>query len=91
MLRFGGAVQPEVGVAMQIEEGLQHIQHLGHLGEDEGLVAASLQLIQQLCQLLHSHVVIKFRHLHIWAVMHGRTDQQPDRQAGRQTGRQTGT
>lgn len=57
LLRFGGAVQPEVGVAMQVEEGLQHIQHLGHLGEDEGLVTASLQLVQQLCQLLQSYVV----------------------------------
>ena len=57
LLRFGGAIQPEVGVAMQVEEGLQHIQHLGHLGEDEGLVAASLQLVQQLCQLLQSYEV----------------------------------
>ncbi|KAA6418753.1 MAG: hypothetical protein FRX49_11241 [Trebouxia sp. A1-2] len=48
LLGLGGAIQA------QVEEGLQHIQHLGHLGEDEGLVPASLQLVQQLCQLLQS-------------------------------------
>ncbi len=49
LLRLGGAVQAQVGVAVQVEEGLQHIQHLGHLGEDESLVPATLQLVQQLC------------------------------------------
>ena len=37
---------------MQVEEGLQHIQHLSHLCEDEGLMPTCLQLVQQLRQLL---------------------------------------
>lgn len=52
LLRLGGAVQAQVGVGVQVQEGLQHIQHLGHLCEDQGLVPSSLQLVQQLCKLL---------------------------------------
>ena len=34
-LYWGGPIQPEVGVAVVVEEDLQHIQHSSHLGEDE--------------------------------------------------------
>jgi hypothetical protein len=30
-LRLGGAVEAHVGMAVQVEESLQQIQHLGHL------------------------------------------------------------
>lgn len=53
LFRFGGPVQAEIHVAMQVQKGLQHIQHLGHLGEDKRLVAPCLELMQQHCQLLH--------------------------------------
>ena len=52
LLRLGGAVQAQVGVGVQVKESLQHVQHLGHLGEDQRLVTSRLQLMQQLCQLL---------------------------------------
>ena len=34
-LDWGGPIQPEVRVAVVVEEDLQHIQHSSHLGEDE--------------------------------------------------------
>ena len=43
-----GAVQPEVDVAVVVEEGLEDVEHLGHLGEDEDAVAAALQLREEL-------------------------------------------
>lgn len=43
---------------MQVEEGLQDVQHAGHLGEDERLVPACLQPMQQPCQLLHQGVQV---------------------------------
>ena len=52
LLHSGGAIQTEVAVAMVVEEGLQNIQHLGHLSEDEHPVAAHLQLTQQHIQRL---------------------------------------
>ena len=54
LLRLGGAIKPQVGVAMQIQKGLQHIKHLGHLSEDERLVPSCLELPQQLCQFLQT-------------------------------------
>ena len=59
LLRLSGAVQAQVCVGVQVQEGLQHIQHLGHLGEDEGLVPACLQLVQQLCQLLQPALQVR--------------------------------
>lgn len=52
LLHSGGAIQTEVAVAMVVEEGLQNVQHLGHLSEDEHPVAAHLQLTQQHIQRL---------------------------------------
>ena len=46
---------------MQVEEGLQHIQHLSHLCEDERLVPSGLQLVQQLRQLLQQTVATQLR------------------------------
>lgn len=34
-LDWGGPIQPEVRVAVVVEEDLQHIQHSSHLGEDK--------------------------------------------------------
>lgn len=31
LLRLGGSIQPHVRVAVQVQERLQHVQHLGHL------------------------------------------------------------
>jgi len=59
LLWLGGAVQAQVCVAVQVEEGLQHIQHLGHLGENEGLMPACLQLVQQLRQLLQCAIQVR--------------------------------
>ena len=36
LLNWRGSVQSQVGVAMVVEEDLQHVQHPCHLGEDEG-------------------------------------------------------
>ena len=47
LLHSGRTIQAEVAVAMVVKEGLQNIQHLGHLSEDEHAVAASFQLTQQ--------------------------------------------
>ena len=47
LLHAGGSVQAEVPVAVVVEEGLQDVQHLGHLGEDQHAVAAHLQPTQQ--------------------------------------------
>ena len=37
---------------MQVQEGLEHIQHARHLGEDQGFVAPLLQLVKKSRQLL---------------------------------------
>ena len=46
----GGAVQPQINVAVVVEESFQHVQHPGHLGEDESPVTSRLQLAQQRVQ-----------------------------------------
>jgi hypothetical protein len=43
-LHLGGAVQPHVDVAVVVEEGLQDVQHAGHLGEDEHTMAADMKV-----------------------------------------------
>ena len=43
-LHLGGAVQPHVDIAVVVEEGLQDVQHAGHLGEDQHTVAATVQI-----------------------------------------------
>ena len=41
------AVEPEVGEAHHADPRLKHVEHLGHLREDEAAVAAAVQLAQQ--------------------------------------------
>lgn len=47
LLHAGAAIQAEVDVSVVVEELLQHVQHAGHLSEDQHPVAASFQLPQQ--------------------------------------------
>ena len=51
-MQFTTPIPAQVGVSVDVEEGLQYIQHLGHLREDECLVTACLEACQQRCQLL---------------------------------------
>ena len=43
---------------MVVEEGLQHVQHLGHLGEDQHPVPTALQGSEQRCQDLQLATVV---------------------------------
>ena len=52
------AIKPHVHIAMVVEEGLEHIKHLGHLGEDEHPVPAGLQGAQQVCEDLQLAAVV---------------------------------
>ena len=54
LLGFGGPVQAHIGIAVQIQEVLQDVQHLSHLCEDERLVATCLECPQQRSQLLQA-------------------------------------
>lgn len=47
LLHACAAIQAEVDVSVVVEELLQHVQHAGHLSEDQHPVAASFQLPQQ--------------------------------------------
>ena len=56
LLGLGGAVKAAVGVAVQIEEGLQDVQHTRHLREHQRTAALCLQPPQQRRQLLRFRV-----------------------------------
>ena len=43
------AIKPHIHIAVVVEEGLEHIKHLGHLGEDEHPVPTGLQGAKQVC------------------------------------------
>ena len=38
-----GSIKADIGMRMQVQEGLQDVQHPRHLGEDQRLMTASLQ------------------------------------------------
>lgn len=48
ILNFHWAIKSDIYVAVQVEELLEHIKHLGHLGEDDHLRAFVVQSLQQL-------------------------------------------
>ena len=52
------AIKPHVDIAMVVEEGLEHVKHLGHLSEDQHPVPPGLQGAQQVCQDLQLAAVI---------------------------------
>ena len=52
------SIKPHVHIAVVVEEGLEHIKHLGHLGEDEHPVPAGLQGTEQVCENLQLAAVI---------------------------------
>ena len=52
MLHTGSSVKAKVAICMVVEESLQHIQHFGHLGEDEDSMTLTLQLPQECVQNL---------------------------------------
>ena len=52
------SIKPHVHIAMVVEEGLEHIKHLSHLGEDEHPVPAGLQGAQQVCEDLQLAAVV---------------------------------
>ena len=43
-LHLGGPVQPHVDIAVVVEEGLQDVQHAGHLGEDENAMTSAVEI-----------------------------------------------
>ena len=44
------AVEPDVAVAVVVEERLEHVEHARHLGEEEDAVAVRLEAPQQQVQ-----------------------------------------
>ena len=54
--RLCGAVKADIRVRMQVQKGLQNVQHSRHLSKYQRLVAASLQPSQQCCQFLRDKV-----------------------------------
>ena len=55
---FCAAIKPHVHITMVVEEGLKHVKHLGHLGEDQHPVPTGLQGAQQICQNLQLAAVV---------------------------------
>lgn len=58
-------IQPYISQMSMVQEGLQDIQHAGHLGEDEDSPALRLQLVQQdsqRLQLTYTHTNIHTLH-----------------------------
>ena len=55
---FSRAIQPQIAMAMIVQERLEDIQHLGHLREDEHAVLTRLQATQQNVQGLQLAAVV---------------------------------
>ena len=58
LLDLGCTVQPEIPVPVDVEELLQDIQHLGHLGKDQCSMATRLQITKKLVQPLQFSTVV---------------------------------
>lgn len=52
------SIKAHIDVAMVVEERLEDIEHLGHLGEDQHPVAASLESAQQVGEDLQLAAVV---------------------------------
>ena len=44
---LGRTIEPQISVAVIVQERLQNIQHLGHLGEDENAMMTRFQVVEQ--------------------------------------------